>query len=76
MRRRSRGPESILVVEADGVRDNEVLVRAWASHVGFSAVVARKGETCVACAVRMAFAASVDMVIFGGGEGMKGDGVV
>ena len=77
--RRSRVPESILVVEADGVSDNEVLVRAWASHVGFSAVVATKGQTCVACAVRMAFAASVDMVIFGGGgggKGMKETGVV
>ncbi|KAF6219807.1 hypothetical protein HO133_003632 [Letharia lupina] len=38
-------PESILVVEAYGVEDNEVLARAWASHIGFSAVVATGGET-------------------------------
>ena len=63
------GPESVLVVEALGVEDNEVLARAWAAHIGFSAVVARGGETCVACAVRMAYAASVDMVILGEGRG-------
>ena len=66
----SRGPDSILVVEAFGVADSEVLARAWAAHVGFSAVVAggKAGETCVACAVRMAYAAGVDMVILWGGE--------
>lgn len=66
------GPESVLVVEAFGVEDNEVLARAWAAHIGFSAVVARGGETCVACAVRMAYAASVDMVILGEGKGGGG----
>ena len=59
-------PSSILVVQAFGPSDNEVLARAWAAHIGFSAIVARSGETCVACAVRMAFAASVWMVVFGG----------
>ena len=74
----SRGPDSILVVEAFGVADNEVLARAWAAHVGFSAVIAgdkdKAGETCVACAVRMAYAAGVDMVILGGmGAGQTGE---
>lgn len=32
--------ERVLVVEAVGVRDNEVLARAWCSHWGLSAVVA------------------------------------
>jgi hypothetical protein len=32
--------EKVLVVEAFGVRDNEVLARAWCSHWGLSAVVA------------------------------------
>ena len=68
-RKKHPAPESILVVEAYGVADNEVLARAWASHIGFSAVVARGGETCVACAVRMAYAASVHMVILGEGRG-------
>lgn len=70
-KRTSRGPDSILVVEAFGVEDNEVLARAWASHIGFSAVVAKEKETCVACAVRMAYAASVSMVILGDGNGRK-----
>ena len=69
-KKKPRGPESILVVEAYGVEDNEVLARAWASHIGFSAVVAKGKETCIACAVRMAYAASVHMVILGG-EGKK-----
>lgn len=69
-----RGPDSVLVVEAFGVEDNEVLARAWASHIGFSAVVARGNDTCVACAVRMAYAASVNMVILGDGNGGKNKG--
>lgn len=32
--------EKVLVVEAFGVRDNEVLARAWCSHWGLNAVVA------------------------------------
>ena len=67
-KKKTPGPESILVVEAYGVEDNEVLARAWASHIGFSAVVANGRETCLACAVRMAYAASVHMVILGGRE--------
>ena len=65
--KKTPGPESILAVEAYGVEDNEVLARAWASHVGFSAVVANGRETCMACAVRMAYAASVHMVVLGEG---------
>jgi hypothetical protein len=37
--------EKVLVVEAFGVRDNEVLARAWCSHWGQSAVVADIGKT-------------------------------
>ncbi len=66
--KKTPAPESILVVEAYGVEDNEVLARAWASHVGFSAVVANGRETCMACAVRMAYAASVNMVVLGEGR--------
>ena len=66
--KKTPGPESILVVEGYGVRDNEVLARAWASHIGFSAIVANGRETCMACAVRMAYAASVHMVILGEGS--------
>ncbi|KAL2036656.1 hypothetical protein N7G274_010606 [Stereocaulon virgatum] len=63
--------ESVLVVEAFGVADNEVLARAWASHVGFSAIVANIQETCMACSIRAAYAAAVPMVILN--EGYNGD---
>lgn len=37
--------ERVLVVEAFGVPDNEVLARAWCAHWGLSAVVADIGKT-------------------------------
>lgn len=37
--------EKVLVVEAFGVPDNEVLARAWCSHWGLSAIVADLGKT-------------------------------
>ncbi len=56
-------PESILVIEAYGKEDNEVMARAWGSHIGFSAVVANVNQTCMACSIRMAYAACVPMLI-------------
>lgn len=56
-------PESILVVGAYGKEDNEVMARAWASHIGFSAVIANVNQTCMACGIRMAYAACVPMLI-------------
>ncbi|KAI1781052.1 hypothetical protein F4818DRAFT_24883 [Hypoxylon cercidicola] len=55
--------ERVLVIEAFGNSDNEVLARAWCSHWGFSAVVADVGKTCMACAVREAYAATLTVVI-------------
>ncbi|TVY85391.1 hypothetical protein LSUE1_G000233 [Lachnellula suecica] len=55
--------EKVLVVEAFGVCDNEVLARAWCSHWGLSAVVADVERTCMACAIREAYAACVNVVI-------------
>ncbi|KAF4838418.1 hypothetical protein CGCSCA4_v011514 [Colletotrichum siamense] len=55
--------EQVLVVEAFGVRDNEVLVRAWCSHWGLSAIVADLRKTCMACAIREAYAATLTVVI-------------
>ncbi|KAK3371714.1 hypothetical protein B0T24DRAFT_334544 [Lasiosphaeria ovina] len=59
----SEDEEKVLVVEAFGVADNEVLARAWCSHWGLSAVVADIGKTCMACAIREAFAATLTVVI-------------
>ncbi|POR31128.1 Uncharacterized protein TPAR_08661 [Tolypocladium paradoxum] len=55
--------EKVLVVEAFGVRDNEALARAWCSHWGLSAVVADIHRTCMACAIREAYAATLTVVI-------------
>lgn len=63
-----RGPEAILVVEAYGTPDHEVLARAWAAHLGYSAVVANIQDTCMACAIRMAYAAATPMVILNKGH--------
>jgi hypothetical protein len=66
----STGIREVLVVEAFGVSDNEVFARAWCAHWGVSAIVANVRETCVACAVREAYAACVTVVILteGGSE--------
>ncbi|KAK4102650.1 hypothetical protein N658DRAFT_423179 [Parathielavia hyrcaniae] len=55
--------ERVLVVEAFGVPDNEVLARAWCAHWGLSAIVADLGGTCMACAIREAYAATMTVVI-------------
>ncbi|KAK7748036.1 hypothetical protein SLS53_001288 [Cytospora paraplurivora] len=55
--------EKVLVIEAFGVPDNEVLARAWCAHWGLSAVVAEVGKTCMACAIREAYAAALTVVI-------------
>jgi hypothetical protein len=67
----------VLAIEALGVSDNEVFARAWCAHHGHSAIVANIKETCMACAIREAYAACVAVVIFteGGKETEKDEGV-
>lgn len=69
------GVEKVLVIEALGVSDNEVFARAWCAHWGFSAIVANIRETCMACAIREAYAAQVCVVILteGGRRGVEDD---
>ncbi|TAQ91459.1 hypothetical protein B7494_g147 [Chlorociboria aeruginascens] len=55
--------EKVLVIEAFGVRDNEVLARAWCSHWGLSAVVCDMELCCMACAIREAYAGCLNVVI-------------
>lgn len=55
--------EKVLVIEAFGITDNEVLARAWCSHWALSAVVADMEKTCLGCAVREAYAACLNVVI-------------
>ncbi|TQV90087.1 VTC domain-containing protein [Cordyceps javanica] len=55
--------EEVLVVEAFGVPDHEVLVRAWCAHWGASAMVADVSKTCMACAIRECYAAALTVLI-------------
>ncbi|KAI9815793.1 MAG: hypothetical protein M1827_002189 [Pycnora praestabilis] len=62
--------EAVLVIEAFGVSDNEVFARAWCSHWGVSAITANINRTCMACAIREAYAGCLSVVILTqGGEG-------
>lgn len=60
--------ESVLVVEAFGHPDNEVFSRAWCAHMGLSAIVADINQTCMACAIRTAYAACVNILIMTDGS--------
>ncbi|RFU26124.1 hypothetical protein B7463_g10218, partial [Scytalidium lignicola] len=53
--------DEVLVVEAFGVADNEVLARAWCSSWGFSAIIADMDKTCMACSIREAYAARLNV---------------
>ncbi|RKF60434.1 putative vtc domain-containing protein [Erysiphe neolycopersici] len=55
--------EKVLVIEAYGVTDNEVLARAWCSHWGLNALIADISLTCKACAIRECFAACINVLI-------------
>jgi len=61
----------VLVIEALGVSDNEVFARAWCASHGHSAIVANIKETCMACAIREAYAACVSVVILTEGGSVK-----
>lgn len=69
--------KKVLAIEALGVSDNEVFARAWCAHHGHSAIVANIKETCMACAIREAYAACVSVVIFteGGKDTERDEGV-
>lgn len=60
--------DKVLVVEAFGVPDNAVCARAWCSHFGMSAITANIKETCMACAIREAYAARLIVVILTEGD--------
>ncbi|KAK4999286.1 hypothetical protein LTR66_001650 [Elasticomyces elasticus] len=63
---------NVLVIEAFGVSDNEVFARAWCAQSGVSALVADVRQTCMACAIREAYAACLTVVILTEG-GRKGE---
>lgn len=61
--------KAVIVIEAFGASDNQVLARSWCSHFAFSAVVADIEETCMACSVRQAYVLCVSVVILTCGQG-------
>lgn len=65
--------KKVLLIEAFGAPDNEVFARAWCARWGLSAITGNVYKTCVACAVREAYAACVSVVIFT--EGRQDDEV-
>jgi hypothetical protein len=69
--------QKVLAIEALGVSDNEVFARAWCAHHGHSAIIANIKKTCMACAIREAYAACISVVIFteGGKDDEKDEGV-
>lgn len=82
----SRSPQSrsaadeineVLAIEAFGVSDNEVFARSWCAQWGHSAIVANIKNTCMACAIREAYAACVSVVILteGGTDAERDQGV-
>jgi hypothetical protein len=60
--------KEVLVIEALGVADNEVFARAWCSHWGVSAITANINRTCMACSIREAYAACLNVVILTDGR--------
>ena len=54
-------PHCVLVVEAFGSADAEVMARAWCANLGLSAIIADVGTTCPACSIREAYAACVSV---------------
>jgi hypothetical protein len=69
--------DTTLLIDATGVSDNEVFARAWCANWGANAVVVNLRETCIACAVREARAAGIEVVIMteGGSDAEKDQGV-
>lgn len=52
-----------MVIRAFGSAVNDVFARAWCSYMGLLAVIAESKKTCVACAIRNAYAACIAVVI-------------
>jgi hypothetical protein len=73
----SEQKDTTLLIDATGVTDNEVFARAWCANWGANAVVVNLRETCIACAVREARAAGIEVVIMteGGSDAEKDQGV-
>ena len=54
---------AVIVVDARGNTDHELLIRAWCSSVGLDAIIARTGITCLSCAIREARGLAIQVLI-------------
>lgn len=55
--------KTVLVVDARGAADLQLLARAWCAEKGLHAVIGRAERTCVACCIREARGLGVNIVI-------------
>jgi hypothetical protein len=55
--------KEILVLDARGKRDLELLARAWCSERGLHAIIGREWRTCLSCCIREARGLGVGVVI-------------
>ncbi|OCK84755.1 hypothetical protein K432DRAFT_432055 [Lepidopterella palustris CBS 459.81] len=55
--------ETVLVLDARGERDLELLARAWCAERGLHAIIGRAGRTCLGCCVREARGLGVKVVV-------------
>lgn len=56
-------PKMVLVIDARGKADAQLLARAWCAEKGYHALVGRVGRTCLACCVREARGLGINIVI-------------
>lgn len=56
-------PKMILVIDARGNPDAQLLARAWCAEKGYHAVIGRVERTCLACCIREARGLGVNVVI-------------
>ena len=55
--------KTVLVVDARGETDLQLLARAWCAEKGFHAVIGRVKRSCLACCIRDARGVGINMVI-------------
>jgi hypothetical protein len=55
--------KTVLVLDARGARDLELLARSWCAERGFNALIGRVGRTCLACCVREARGLGINVVV-------------
>jgi hypothetical protein len=59
----SKSKKTVLVLDARGASDLELLARAWCAEKGLHAIIGRTGRTCLACCIREARGLGINIVI-------------